>query len=372
MCCPPAIGHPVRVLPRVLWIVSLAACGLQAHTGGMVECVCPLDGTKFEAWQDFSDTAFGTRLDLKRLGPIAQPWALAQCPKCRLPLFQREVEFSEQEKSKLRAIVGGKRFTEESKGVSAYFAYAVLREELKEDPFAIASTYLQASWEAEETGEPAYRKAVERAIRWFDLAADQLRVSAEKQNERQLAIYLPIELSRRIGEFGAARERLNASASLRESGIGWMNGALDLERQLINAGDQSCHDIGEVASRERSVAAPGLKTAVGTDQADTKPAPNSSTTALNSVEATLQNDGRQLASACAQYLLENGAKEVEFSVDPESGTVSGPIAEFVKSIAAGTKVIDGSYEPGGTFSLQNPGAFAGRAVVFDDSGRIIR
>ena len=75
----------------LLTLICLAACSLShASTGGEVKMTCPLDQTEFEAWQNFSGTSFGMRLDLKETGPIAQPWALAQCPTCSLPLYQKE------------------------------------------------------------------------------------------------------------------------------------------------------------------------------------------------------------------------------------------------------------------------------------------
>jgi len=70
----------MRCFLSVLAFLTLSGL-LRAHTGGEIEMKCPLDGTTFKAWQDFSGTSFGNRLDLKTLGPTASPWSLAQCPK---------------------------------------------------------------------------------------------------------------------------------------------------------------------------------------------------------------------------------------------------------------------------------------------------
>ena len=229
-------------------IIAFLLCGvlspaLCAHTGGVVDLKCPLDGTEFKSWQDFSGTSYGLRLDLKREGLIAQPWALAQCPKCHFPLFKTNL--SEDEKSELRTIVAGNRFIRAAKSRNPYFALAVLQEELQAPPKKIAESYLYASWLAEENNPGSYRAFAKRAIEWFDLAAGRPAEADDAKNSRQISIYLPIELSRRVGEFDEAKQRINDAADLNKTKIKWLPGALADEKRLVAAKDASPHDMGK-------------------------------------------------------------------------------------------------------------------------------
>ena len=56
-------------------------------------------------------------------------------------------------------------------------------------------------------------------------------------------------------------------------------------------------------------------------------------------------------------------------MDPATGKVSGPLSDYVKAIGKGTSAVDGTYEVGGSFSLQNPDVYGGKAVSFDENGR---
>jgi hypothetical protein len=204
---------------------------------------CPLDGTKFESWQDLSGTSFGLRLDFKQLGPIAQPWALAECPKCGLPLYQRS--FSETEKIELKKVVAGDRFMRAAKTGNSYYALAVLQEERKLPPMKIAETYLQATWIAEEKHPETYRALATQAIRWYDVAAVQLAGTDDGTNSYLYSVYLPVELSRRIGEFAETEERINAVAKLNAFKPEWLLRALTDERKLAAAKDSAPHDMAQ-------------------------------------------------------------------------------------------------------------------------------
>lgn len=216
---------------------------LLAHTGGNIKYICPLDGTEFEAWQDFSGTYLAHGLILKKNGPIAQPWALAQCPKCRFPLFKEE--FSEDEKVSLKKMVAGERFIKESKDSTAYFALGVLKEEMKADPFEIGWIYLEASWEEEGADDHKYSLVAKRAIEWFDRAAAEPQKKEEKKNDYYVAVYLPIELFRRSGDFESASSRLKNFPDLKDTEIEWLPSTLKFEAKLIAAKEKAPHDIGE-------------------------------------------------------------------------------------------------------------------------------
>lgn len=149
-------------------LLALAVNNAVASERGVVRLTCPLDGTEFESVQDFSGYAEGQRLDLKKIGPISQPPALARCPHCGFPLFTKYP--TADEAARLRAIVASERFRTEARAATPWFALGVLREELSADPFEIAWTYLQASWEADED-RAAYTRAAAHALKWCDCAA---------------------------------------------------------------------------------------------------------------------------------------------------------------------------------------------------------
>lgn len=86
-------------------------------------------------------------------------------------------------------------------------------------------------------------------------------------------------------------------------------------------------------------------------------------------EAQMANDARQIAGACMQHLLETSSESVEFSVDPKTGVLSGPISAYIQRVTPGTTVVIGVFRPRGTFTLQNPAAFGGEPTSFDENGR---
>ena len=89
-----------------------------------------------------------------------------------------------------------------------------------------------------------------------------------------------------------------------------------------------------------------------------------------SFRKAMANDARQIAAAAQQVMLEQNVTRVSFQIDPETGRVSGPIAEYVKQITRGTREVDGVLEtPEDTFSLRNPRAYHGEVVIFDAEGK---
>lgn len=225
-------------LLRILVFVSSVTSVLPASERAEVKMTCPLDGTSFNAVQDFSGYAAGLRLDMKKMGAISSPWALARCPECGFPIFQNY--FGDTDLIRLKKIVAGERFRAEAQPARPWFALGVLKEELKSEPFEIAWTYLNASWEAEnERDSQTYARAAQRAIMWFDHAATALQDQPERGRDRQLALYLPVELTRRLGDFAQATRRLQQLPDMKDSVIAWLPAALQMQARLIAAKDNS-------------------------------------------------------------------------------------------------------------------------------------
>lgn len=90
----------------------------------------------------------------------------------------------------------------------------------------------------------------------------------------------------------------------------------------------------------------------------------------NSLQKSMANDARQIASAAQQVMMMNGNKPVSFSIDPATGKVSGPIAEYVMQVTRGTIGVDSTFENDRDgFSLQNPKTYGGAEIRFDVDGR---
>jgi type IV pilus assembly protein PilA len=93
----------------------------------------------------------------------------------------------------------------------------------------------------------------------------------------------------------------------------------------------------------------------------------------NSVGKAMENDARQLAAAAQQYFLENGGvTTIQFSVDPATGLVTGPLSNFVKSISKGTTAAS-AFSLDTDFTMTNPqykgGTSAQLTVTFNSEGK---
>jgi type IV pilus assembly protein PilA len=93
----------------------------------------------------------------------------------------------------------------------------------------------------------------------------------------------------------------------------------------------------------------------------------------NSVGKAMENDARQLAAAAQQYFLENGGvTTIEFSVNPASGLVTGPLSNFVKTISKGTTA-GAAFSLDTDFTMTNPqykgGTSAQLTVTFNSEGK---
>ncbi len=86
---------------------------------------------------------------------------------------------------------------------------------------------------------------------------------------------------------------------------------------------------------------------------------------MNSINATMNNDARQIAAAAQQYFLENDLKRVEIGYDSATGAVSGPLAEYIKQLAKGYTTFPTELTAEGGFELAHPTAGPPRAYDAD-------
>ena len=81
----------------------------------------------------------------------------------------------------------------------------------------------------------------------------------------------------------------------------------------------------------------------------------------------MDNDARQIANAAQQHFLETNATTVEFSYNPATGAVSGPLATYVRQIAKGYTVVPEQLTAGSDFQLALRNA--GPPRTYDADGR---
>ena len=86
-----------------------------------------------------------------------------------------------------------------------------------------------------------------------------------------------------------------------------------------------------------------------------------------SLNKMMDNDARQIAAAAQQHFLETEATSVEFSYNPATGEVSGPLATYVGRIGRGYTVVPTTLTKEGGYELAHPKAGPPRG--YDADGR---
>lgn len=191
-----------------LWFFTQG--GALAHTFGEEEFTCPLDGTKFKATVDLSGTSFGSRLDLKPIGPTAAPWRLPVCPMDHFIVVRQD--YTEAERDLLKNYVRSQEYRDLAKTHSTYFLLAKIYEVLGEDDWKIAEAYLQGSWQV-EARDAECMEYLEASL----LHAKRFLEKKPKHDETwKTAEMLSGELERRLGRFEEAQKRFKRLRRLSE------------------------------------------------------------------------------------------------------------------------------------------------------------
>lgn len=165
---------------------------------------CPVCRTEFEAFLAGSGTQTGMRLDFRPTGPIASPWPLPECPKCRNVRFGTEGKpLAESETKGLRTAVQSARFTRLPAETPTYHRLAVIFEAQKKSPRELAMTWLAASWQWESTPHRASEQECRKqSARWLDRHLESKTATGASPDFE--AILLRVDLHRRANEFEAA------------------------------------------------------------------------------------------------------------------------------------------------------------------------
>lgn len=225
----------MKIKTFLLFLMMTFPCTVFAHTGGMVDFTCPIDGTTFRAYQEFSSYTSGARLDLKRVGAVEQPWLLPECPKCHFVIFDEQN--STKNADLLRSFILSDEYQKYAPK-SSYYRLAIIQEYLKSPSFDSAWSYLYASWQNEAVSDE-YKNCLEKALDAFRKASADLSSNPEKHDDYLISCYLQIEISRRLERFDEASKAISAFPVIGKTKIEWLSDVLKFQKQLIDAKDAS-------------------------------------------------------------------------------------------------------------------------------------
>ena len=169
-----------------------------------VQVTCPVDGQKFKASMVASYTSSGARLDLKPVGDgVIAPYPYPVCPGNGFVVYKSE--FSDSERAAINAIMASGEFAKLRGEHTDHYMVAYVKQRLGADDFAVASSYLQASWEAERDRPQRVKEYRAKALEKFDAARERGNLNVD---DWWTAAVIGIELKRLAGDFAAAEERL--------------------------------------------------------------------------------------------------------------------------------------------------------------------
>lgn len=233
------VGQKSLVSGTVLLVLVLAV-GAPAHRSERVQVECPIDEARFESSRWQSGYTFCTRLDLKRVGRIASPQPVHECPEDGYVWHSEDL--TETEVDSLREWIGSAGY-QGLRAESPYYRLARIYERAGRDPLSSAFAYLQASWEIETDPGQHQKYLAESHSRLVEhLEGSEGTGSSESGGAVSLQL-LAAELQRRLGRFDAARSRLE---KLRDDG-----GAetpiekkiLEYELELVARSDSAPHYV---------------------------------------------------------------------------------------------------------------------------------
>ena len=213
-----------------------------AHTSGVIEQTCPLDGKTFKAELDMSGTTFGKQLDLKPVGPTAAPWRIPVCPLDGFVIYQKE--FSDEELADLRSYVATPEYKAWfKKGETSHYLLARLLEHRHAPEKAVAWAFLQATWQAQKDAARYADYASEALTRYAKLAA----TLSETDEQWPTAALVAGALERRLGRFDDAQKRLRALIARPAFAEGFLRELCDYELVLVGKKDTAAHQMSEVS-----------------------------------------------------------------------------------------------------------------------------
>ncbi len=235
----------------IVIVISFLSLGLTFRDRGYT---CPIDQHHFKTRMAASGTSFGIMLDFKRIGPIASPWTLAQCPKCGFVFYKDK--YSKKEIDKLKNIVYSKKYKKEWKKNTTYYSLARIYEKLGHiNDMTIAWTFVQASWQANNHGQ--YPKYAQLALLYLkkvknDKPKNKQKSKGKNQKARDYVIahYLCIELHRRLGQFEKALEYINTFPKVLNESEKTLLEYIDYQKELLEKKDSTSKRMREMKKKK--------------------------------------------------------------------------------------------------------------------------
>jgi uncharacterized protein (DUF2225 family) len=221
-------------------ILLIATAGTVGHTASEVKKTCPVCKTEFKTMVDMLGTSFGMRLDLKKLGPIASPWRIPVCTKCKFVLYDDKIP--EKDLAKCKEIVESKDYKKHSARAS-YFLLGILSQKLGKDDMKIAHLYLNASWQEEENKEHL-KQDLGLSLKYFEAYLKD--PTAKEPDAYFTALLLKGELLRRLGKFDEAKKHLDTLKEKKKFKGTFLGDIVTYEIELCNQKDAKPHKVSEV------------------------------------------------------------------------------------------------------------------------------
>jgi len=217
----------------VIFILFIAAAAyIFAHTGGNVEYTCPLCGTEFESYTQFSYTTFGRNLDLRRFGAAMIPSPIPKCVKCNF-VFSDEF-FSDKEIIILKKALKTNNIFAKEPGMPNYYYLAREAEIVDRDLDDIIWWLLSAVWE--NADEAKKIMLINITIKYID----KLDEDDKSYNSYQL---VKLDLLRRSGQFEAAMAQVEKIKRNVEFYRDYIVKIIDLQIELIGDRNQEEHPL---------------------------------------------------------------------------------------------------------------------------------
>lgn len=209
----------------------------RAPSAAPAQKLCPVCGTAFPFMPAKPGTAWGMRLDLRLTGPVTDPPSLALCPSCGFPVYDESIQ--EPELGRLRGFVASADFKNIDARHFPYYRLAFIREkrlvQMNAGDYDIAHAYLQAAWQAEDSGDDvAVRLYLEKALHYSLSHALSCPPNDRYYPTSRL---LPVELLRRLGRFSEAASRLESFQGERSFQAAYLQRIIKAETALIEVED---------------------------------------------------------------------------------------------------------------------------------------
>jgi hypothetical protein len=219
-----------KIVFFILFIVVLK--NIFAHTGENVEYICPLCGTEFESYTQFSYTTFGRNLDLRRFGAAMIPSPIPKCPKCNF-VFSDDF-FTEKEIIMLKKALKTNNIFVKEPGMPNYYYLGREAEIVNRDIDDLIWWFLSGVWENEDVTQK--NKLINITIEYID----KLDEKDKSYNNYQL---VKLDLLRRSGQFEEAMAQIERIKRNAEFYRDYIIKIIDLQIELIRDRNQEEHPL---------------------------------------------------------------------------------------------------------------------------------